>query len=51
LTGIKAVGDCGYYCDFSWNQPPPQTAHDAEKRLKEGYECTDWYFCKKDLAA
>ena len=31
--------------------PPPQTAEDAEARLKEGYECTDWYFCKKDLAA
>ena len=31
--------------------PPPQTAEEAEQRLAEGYECTDWYFCKKDLAA
>jgi len=31
--------------------PPPQTAEEAERRLAEGYECTDWYFCKKDLAA
>lgn len=27
--------------------PPPGTAEDAEKRMNEGYECTDWYFCKK----
>ncbi|MCO6411219.1 MAG: peroxiredoxin, partial [Thiogranum sp.] len=29
--------------------PPPGTAEDAEKRMNEGYECTDWYFCKKAL--
>ncbi len=29
--------------------PPPATAADAEKRLNEGYECTDWYFCTKSL--
>ncbi|MCA1805606.1 MAG: peroxiredoxin [Xanthomonadaceae bacterium] len=29
--------------------PPPATAEDAEKRMNEGYECTDWYFCKKAL--
>jgi peroxiredoxin (alkyl hydroperoxide reductase subunit C) len=27
--------------------PPPQSVQDAEARLAEGYECTDWYFCKK----
>lgn len=31
--------------------PPPATAEEAEKRIAEGYECADWYFCKKDLAA
>lgn len=31
--------------------PPPATAEDAEKRAAEGYEYTDWYFSKKDLAA
>ena len=31
--------------------PPPGSVQDAEKRMKEGYECTDWYFCKKDLKA
>ena len=29
--------------------PPPGTADDAEKRMNEGYECTDWYFCKKTI--
>ena len=27
--------------------PPPATMEDAEKRMQEGFECTDWYFCKK----
>ena len=31
--------------------PPPATVEEAERRIAEGYECTDWYFCKKDLAA
>ncbi len=29
--------------------PPPATAEEAEARMQEGYECTDWYFCKKAL--
>lgn len=29
--------------------PPPTTAEAAEHRMSEGYECVDWYFCKKDL--
>ncbi|MEM4187980.1 MAG: peroxiredoxin, partial [Candidatus Hadarchaeum sp.] len=27
--------------------PPPNTQEAAEERLKQGYECKDWYFCKK----
>lgn len=30
--------------------PPPATAEAAEARINEGYECTDWYFCTRDLA-
>ncbi|MGA1562231.1 MAG: peroxiredoxin [Gammaproteobacteria bacterium] len=30
--------------------PPPQDVAAAEARINEGYECTDWYFCKKELA-
>jgi peroxiredoxin (alkyl hydroperoxide reductase subunit C) len=29
--------------------PPPNTQEAAEERLKAGYECKDWYFCKKKL--
>ena len=27
--------------------PPPADAAAVEARMNEGYECTDWYFCKK----
>ena len=29
--------------------PAPKTQEMAEERLKEGYECVDWYLCKKKL--
>lgn len=29
--------------------PPPDTAQEAEERMNEGYECTNWYFCEKSL--
>ncbi len=29
--------------------PPPATAEAARARMDEGYECSDWYFCKKAL--
>jgi len=29
--------------------PPPASTDEAEKRITEGYECVDWYFCKKSL--
>ena len=29
--------------------PPPNTQEMAEERLKQGYECKDWYFCMKKL--
>jgi peroxiredoxin (alkyl hydroperoxide reductase subunit C) len=29
--------------------PPPATADAAQARMAEGYERTDWYFCKKQL--
>ena len=28
--------------------PPPKTAEAAEERVKAGYECTDWYFCRRE---
>lgn len=29
--------------------PPPASTDAAQERVEAGYECTDWYFCKKDL--
>ncbi|QER41358.1 peroxiredoxin [Thermodesulfobacterium sp. TA1] len=29
--------------------PPPTTYEEAVNRFKQGYECIDWYFCKKKL--
>ena len=29
--------------------PPPNTQEMAEERLKQGYECVDWYLCMKKL--
>ena len=29
--------------------PPPSTQEMAEERVKQGYECVDWYLCKKKL--
>jgi peroxiredoxin (alkyl hydroperoxide reductase subunit C) len=31
--------------------PPPATAEAAQARMQEGYECTDWYFCRKELVS
>ena len=31
--------------------PPPADMDAAAAREAEGYECTDWYFCKKELDA
>jgi peroxiredoxin (alkyl hydroperoxide reductase subunit C) len=29
--------------------PAPMTTEKAEERVKEGYDCKDWYFCKKKI--
>jgi len=29
--------------------PPPGTTEQAEERVKEGYDCKDWYLCYKKL--
>ncbi|MGD6933632.1 MAG: peroxiredoxin [Candidatus Bathyarchaeia archaeon] len=29
--------------------PPPVTIEQVDERLKAGYECKDWYLCKKKL--
>lgn len=29
--------------------PPPKTMEGAEERVQAGFDCKDWYFCKKQL--
>jgi len=29
--------------------PAPNTQEMAEERMQAGYECTDWYLCKREL--
>jgi peroxiredoxin (alkyl hydroperoxide reductase subunit C) len=29
--------------------PPPLTKENAEKRMQEGYECVDWFLCKRKI--
>lgn len=29
--------------------PPPTTVEGAKERLKEDYECVDWYYCKRPI--
>ncbi len=29
--------------------PPPNTQEMADERLKQGYECVDWYLCRRKL--
>jgi peroxiredoxin (alkyl hydroperoxide reductase subunit C) len=29
--------------------PAPKTQEEAEKRMNEGLDCVDWYFCKRKL--
>jgi len=29
--------------------PPPTTQEAAEKRMQEGYDCTDWFLCRRKI--
>jgi len=55
LTALQTADANGVATPEGWQPgekvivPPPGTAAAAAKRLEEGYECVDWYFCKKAL--
>lgn len=57
LTALQTSDKHGVATPENWKPgeqvivSPPKTAAEAEARVNEGLECTDWYFCKKDLAA
>lgn len=53
LTGLQTSDAHGVATPEGWQPgdkvmvPPPKTAAEAEERLQAGYECADWYFCKR----
>lgn len=55
VDGLQTTDKHGVATPANWRPgdkvivPPPKTADDAKARMKEGYECKDWYFCKKEL--
>jgi len=55
LTALQTSDKHGVATPANWQPgepvivPPPATTEAAEKRMKEGYDCTDWFFCKKNL--
>lgn len=55
VTALQASDTHGIATPENWKPgekvivPPPATAEAAEERVNADYECTDWYFCKKDL--
>lgn len=56
VDGLQATDAHGVATPANWRPgdkvivPPPKTAEEAAARVEEeGYECTDWFFCKKAL--
>ena len=55
VDGLQTTDKHGVATPANWRPgdkvivPPPKTAEDAAARMKQGFECKDWYFCKKEL--
>ena len=55
IDALQATDKHGVATPANWRPgdkvivPPPKTAEAAEERVKAGYECTDWYFCKREI--
>lgn len=55
IDALQAADKYGIATPADWRPgdqaivPPPATTEEAEKRLTEGYDCKDWYFCKKAI--
>jgi len=55
VDALQAADKYGIATPADWRPgdqaivPPPATTEEAEKRLSEGYDCKDWYFCKKTI--
>ena len=55
IDALKATDENKVATPANWRPgdmvvvPPPHTQEMADERLKEGYECKDWYLCRKKL--
>jgi len=55
VDALQAADKYGVATPANWKPgdmaivPPPQTQESAEERLKQGYECVDWYLCRKKI--
>ena len=55
VDALQAADKYGIATPADWRPgdqaivPPPATTDEADKRLTEGYDCKDWYFCKKTI--
>ncbi len=55
IDALQTIDQHGVATPANWKPgdmvivPPPNTQEMAKERLKQRYECVDWYFCKKKL--
>ncbi len=55
IDALQTTDEHGVATPANWRPgekvivPPPKTTDGAEERMQAGYECKDWYFCKRDL--
>ncbi len=55
VKALQAADAYNIATPANWNPgdkvivPPPQTVELAQARMNAGYECHDWYLCKKEL--
>jgi len=55
IDGLQTADEHGVAVPANWKKgdkvivPAPKTMEMAAERLGQGYECVDWYLCKKSL--
>lgn len=55
IDALQVTDEHGVATPANWRPgervivPPPKTVDDARARVAAGYDCTDWFFCKKAL--
>jgi peroxiredoxin (alkyl hydroperoxide reductase subunit C) len=55
IDGLQTADEHGVAVPANWKKgdkvivPAPKTMEMAAERVGQGYECVDWYLCKKSL--